>query len=193
MPAMPRTAAPEVRRAALLAAARQAFATRGYEGTTVAEIARGAGVAQGTVYLYFDSKEAIARAFAEELAARLGRATEDATKGAGSFAEAVAAAQAAAYAESKKLADVLLVVNRAIESVTSRAELERILAPHLSSLESMVARWMDEGEVDASTDARTLARVLRDLMDRAVKWALILDDPSYMDETVALMRRCASR
>ena len=43
----------------ILAAARELFATKGYEDTTIAEIARAAGVAVGTVYLYFQNKHEI--------------------------------------------------------------------------------------------------------------------------------------
>jgi AcrR family transcriptional regulator len=47
------------KRQAILSAARELFATRGYDETTIAEIARVAGVAVGTVYLYFQSKHDI--------------------------------------------------------------------------------------------------------------------------------------
>ena len=43
----------------ILAAASELFATKGYEETTIAEIARAAGVAVGTVYLYFGNKHEI--------------------------------------------------------------------------------------------------------------------------------------
>lgn len=44
------------RREAILSAARKVFAKHGFEGTTVADVAREAGVASGTVYLYYPSK-----------------------------------------------------------------------------------------------------------------------------------------
>lgn len=44
------------RREAILAAARRVFARKGVEGTTIADVAREAGVAAGTVYLYYSSK-----------------------------------------------------------------------------------------------------------------------------------------
>ena len=44
------------RRDAILAAARKVFQRQGFDGGTVADIAREAGVASGTVYLYFPSK-----------------------------------------------------------------------------------------------------------------------------------------
>src|SRR5260370_27614713 len=53
-----RNAVPD-KRAAILRAATRVFARNGYFNSKVAEIARAAGVADGTVYLYFKSKEEI--------------------------------------------------------------------------------------------------------------------------------------
>src|SRR5215210_5408784 len=44
------------KRHSIIEAARALFTNRGYETTTMAEVAREAGVAVGTVYLYFKSK-----------------------------------------------------------------------------------------------------------------------------------------
>ncbi|MAC26528.1 MAG: hypothetical protein CMN31_11900 [Sandaracinus sp.] len=49
----------ESRRKAILQAARRAFAEKGYHHTHVADIIAGAGIARGTFYLYFESKNAI--------------------------------------------------------------------------------------------------------------------------------------
>lgn len=56
------------KREAILAAAREVFAAQGLEGATIRAIAVAAGIAPGTVYLQFESKEAI---YAEMLAASL--------------------------------------------------------------------------------------------------------------------------
>lgn len=53
-------------RMALLAAARQRFAGRGIEQTTIAEIAEGADVATGSFYNYFRTKEELLDALLEE-------------------------------------------------------------------------------------------------------------------------------
>ena len=47
------------KRAAILAAARQMFATQGYEGTSMDQIAAEAGVSKLTVYSHFGDKEAL--------------------------------------------------------------------------------------------------------------------------------------
>src|SRR5688572_2661377 len=51
--------APLDKRAAILDAATTVFAQRGFFAAQVADIARGAGIAAGTVYLYFRSKDEI--------------------------------------------------------------------------------------------------------------------------------------
>src|SRR5580765_6123816 len=51
----------DFRRGQILDAARQSFVKRGVAATTVDAVAKAAGVAKGTVYLYFDSKDAILR------------------------------------------------------------------------------------------------------------------------------------
>src|SRR5262245_44753840 len=51
------TAARRDRHDAILRAATRVFASRGFFGAQVADVARAAGVAAGTVYLYFESKD----------------------------------------------------------------------------------------------------------------------------------------
>ena len=53
----PVTARGEATRRRLLNAAEQEFGTKGYHGASVSSITQRADIAQGTFYLYFDSKE----------------------------------------------------------------------------------------------------------------------------------------
>src|SRR6266702_1539763 len=50
----------------IVAAALEVFGERGFAATKLADVARRAGVTQGTVYLYFDSKEALFKAVVRE-------------------------------------------------------------------------------------------------------------------------------
>src|SRR5262245_61769533 len=52
----PRTQAAEERRAAILAAALEEFTARGFEGARLDDVAKRAGIAKGTIYLYFADK-----------------------------------------------------------------------------------------------------------------------------------------
>jgi AcrR family transcriptional regulator len=49
----------EERRGEILAAAKKVFARKGYHGTTIAEIAKTARLSYGSIYWYFDSKDAL--------------------------------------------------------------------------------------------------------------------------------------
>lgn len=77
---MPRTKPAAERESDLLDAAQALFVERGVAATTLDEITRAAGVAKGTFYLYFASKDAVVRglqerfsvAFADRLAAAVG-------------------------------------------------------------------------------------------------------------------------
>ena len=61
------TKAPDVRRQELMDAAVRVFSAKGISKTTVSDITDAAGVAKGTFYLYFDSKEQLLGAMKERL------------------------------------------------------------------------------------------------------------------------------
>ncbi len=71
-PILDRSQRAEIAKAArheeILDAARSVFAARGFKGTTIADIAEGAGIALGTVYLYFPSKDAVFEALSQRFA-----------------------------------------------------------------------------------------------------------------------------
>ena len=68
--------APDVRREQILDAATQVFLARGIADSTMADVAETAGIAKGTVYLYFDSKDALVTTlqsrYADTMAERVG-------------------------------------------------------------------------------------------------------------------------
>lgn len=75
------------RRQAILDAAVRLFARYGYRRTAMEEVAREAGVAKGTTYLYFDTKEALFRALSQAALARVLDAARRAAAGEGPLAD----------------------------------------------------------------------------------------------------------
>ncbi len=69
------------KRRQILEGARQVFLARGFEGASMGEIARAAGVSKGTLYVYFESKDdlfkALTRSERAGLAEALFRLDED--------------------------------------------------------------------------------------------------------------------
>jgi len=77
MAARPRTDR-AARRAELASAAARAFAERGVANTAVSDIVKAAGVAQGTFYLYFDSKDDVLLAVVDVLVSQMVAAIDSA-------------------------------------------------------------------------------------------------------------------
>lgn len=67
----------EFRRAEILAAATKVFGNKGFEATRMEEIAKAAKLAKGTLYLYFDSKDAIYQATVRQALTELATLTEE--------------------------------------------------------------------------------------------------------------------
>ena len=82
--------------------ARQLFASQGFHATTTREIARAAGLATGTMFNYFTSKEAIVGSLAAEALAEV-RTHFDPGNGGSSFEEALFAFIAAGLRKLKPL------------------------------------------------------------------------------------------
>lgn len=75
----------EARRTAIVAAAERLFAAKGFDGVTMDDVALEAGLAKGTLYLYFENKESLYVAVvvrgAEILAEMMARGAARETKG----------------------------------------------------------------------------------------------------------------
>ncbi len=68
-----RPAVEAARRGQILAAARACIGAKGYEATTIRDVAAASGVSTGTINYYFPGKEALLVAALEDLAGDLGR------------------------------------------------------------------------------------------------------------------------
>ncbi len=98
MPAASRVPRAEVKREAILAAAVTLFGRYGYRRTAMDEIAREAGIAKGTVYLYFPTKEALFRALSQQTLDRALAAAEQAAGAPGGVADRLYRVLEAKYA-----------------------------------------------------------------------------------------------
>ncbi|MFI5103507.1 MAG: TetR/AcrR family transcriptional regulator [Terriglobales bacterium] len=81
----------EFRQAEIITAARKVFAEKGYVSATVDEIAARAGLAKGTIYLYFESKEHIYNAVMTNDLETLRRLTLEKIAAAGTALEKISA------------------------------------------------------------------------------------------------------
>jgi AcrR family transcriptional regulator len=119
----PRTRRGQETRAALLRAAEEVIGAKGFAAAAITDITRIAGIAQGTFYIYFDSKEHVFRELVLEMS-RLTRKT---------LSRAVAAAPDRLSAER-------LGLRAFLEIAATRPTLYNVV---------MEARFVDPGSYDA--------------------------------------------
>ena len=128
---MPRVVDREARRAELVSAAASVFTQRGVANTAVSDIVKEAGVAQGTFYLYFDSKDDAILAVVERMADAMTEATAARTEAPSSAVDKLLAlrnvlAEAGSEPEAAELVDLMhrrenrLLHDRLAEDLTRR-------------------------------------------------------------------------
>jgi AcrR family transcriptional regulator len=118
----------EARRTAVLDAALRVFGQYGYRRTSMDDIAREAGIAKGTIYLSFASKEEVFQALSQRLSQRMLADAETARSRPGTTADKLTAMNAAwfgTYAEtirrSPHAAELLDAKHRLSADLVSRA------------------------------------------------------------------------
>jgi TetR/AcrR family transcriptional regulator, fatty acid metabolism regulator protein len=163
------------KRERILDAAEAIFARSGFFHARVAEIARQAGVADGTIYLYFKSKDDLLISLFES---RMERVNRD-------LAEAIAPAATAierlllfvnAYlrliAENPVVAEVLTIELRQSSKFMKEYANPRF-AELLKMLGNTVAEGQQSGELEPSVPAPVAARMIFGILDElALAWLL---------------------
>jgi AcrR family transcriptional regulator len=144
----------DLRRAQLIAAATQLFSQADFDAVTIARVAQQAGVAKGTAYLYFATKEAlflelVREALAQwllDLAQRLGRIRS---------AQAVPRAIAKSLAEKRDLRRLLVLLHSVIEPHIDEAtahSFKRFMRDLLRDVSALIMRKIPGlTQADAST------------------------------------------
>jgi AcrR family transcriptional regulator len=156
--------------ASLLDLAVQVFTERGYDGTSMGDLAQASGLSKSSLYHHFDSKEQLLRAaldraveplFAvvDEPPARTGRAMER--------LEHVVRREVQVLSEQLPSVTLLLRVrgNTATErwALDRRREFDRIVA-------DLVAKAAAEGDVRTDVEAGLVSRLLFGMINSLVEW-----------------------
>jgi AcrR family transcriptional regulator len=153
----------------LLAVARVAFARRGYDGASVGEICDAAGIAKGSFYRYFDSKDDIFVAAASSTVDAVGQALDQQP---GSLSEAQAVGALRSLLEP--LAPLLL--EAATRELRSEAAAAGVVAGVAQGLAARVLPRLAARGARAIPAAR---RVVDTVLVSLVRPALGLRSPTY--------------
>ena len=159
----------------ILEAAIAVIAENGYHGSQIAKIAKEAGVADGTIYLYFKNKEdLLIKMFAESM---------------GEFISGIESGIAACQTAKEKLARLVhlhlehlsarpkLAVVTQLELRQSQASLQpklsAVLEPYLELIEELVSSGMKSGEFRSGLNVKLARQMIFGTVDQAVtSWVL---------------------
>lgn len=159
---MPRTSkAPEIRRQELLDAAMELFLEQGAENTAVSHIVRKVGVAQGTFYYHFASKDELVDALAEQLADPLGTLVTglaaDTTLPVPQRVQRIVTTLLDVIGSSQgHLEGLIRPGNEGLHQKVGDAVRARLQPP----IEALVARGQDEGSLSAEPVPETVELIL---------------------------------
>jgi TetR/AcrR family fatty acid metabolism transcriptional regulator len=165
----------EAKRERILDAAVLEIARRGYYGTTVSTIARRAGVADGTIYLYFKNKEDVLVSIFERAMLRfIGEAQRivDDAAGAEEKLRRIVALHLSLLGEDRDLAVIFQVEFRHTVHVLEVLSRSRI-RDYLALIAQVVQQGKDEGVFRPETDALLAAKVIFGVLDEmGTDWVL---------------------
>jgi TetR/AcrR family transcriptional regulator, fatty acid metabolism regulator protein len=171
----PLSAEREARRRSILQAAVETFAQQGFAASRTRDIAARAGVAEGTIYLYFDSKdELLLTAFREtvnEFSASLGRLLDDPRPFVERLTDFVRS-QFVRIEEDPALATVLLFESRQSPKFYG-GSVREVLRSYASAVERLLVSGVERGEVRDDLDVPLARRMLIGALEEVeLNWLL---------------------
>jgi AcrR family transcriptional regulator len=144
----------------LMEVALQLFRDQGYDATTVKQITQAAGVAKGTFFNYFETKEAILPALAEWRFQELQKAL---TVARGAPASPVARIKMTLCLVTKESITAPALLQRLFAAMMKQREEERIGPAFVQLLAEQVRQAQEMGEIRADLDPLYLGSLIRAL------------------------------
>ncbi len=168
----------------ILDAATEAFATRGYTATTMADVVAGSGASVGSIYHHFGGKRELFLAIFEQMADAVDRRIDDAMRHAGRHPSA--------RPDGRRVFD--LHVRAYLEAMWENRRLARVLTSGDTPAGFEVARrdrmqaafrsWMAVLELDKSLRGQLLGRVLIAAMAESSLMVADCETPDEVPEII---------
>ncbi len=180
------------KRQAIIEAARNIFAMKGYEDTTIAEIADDAGVAVGTVYLYFRNKREIYTSVSLDQTVALAAVMGDPRIVTLPFEQVPRAMIEAVFRichQNGKLMSLYKVDIQSAEEIQQHRAAEALIT---NALDTFLRQMIAQGTL-AQFDTEMYAKILFGLVDSALYNCFCVeggtDEERYRDRTIEIIER----
>jgi TetR/AcrR family transcriptional regulator, fatty acid metabolism regulator protein len=171
----PLTDGKEARRRAILESAVRVFAEHGFFAARIRDIAAGAGVAEGTIYLYFDGKDDLLLTAFREKVAEFVASVQDVLPSHQPFEERLArfvALQFDSIEADPPLATVLLLESRQSSKFYGGA-VRDVLRTYAAAIDELLASGVSQGDIRPDVDVPLARRMLIGALEEIeLEWLL---------------------
>lgn len=153
-------------RAALLAAAREAFEDLGFRDARISDIAERAGTSYGVFYHYFDSKESILNELFTVVTGEMYHASQAQNGSTGGPVDKIRAANGRYLAVAARNAKLIATIEELAFREPQFRELKlRIREPFLRRTETGIRRLQEQNLADRGLDAKMAATMLGGMIE----------------------------
>ncbi|WP_106498455.1 TetR family transcriptional regulator [Lentibacillus sp. Marseille-P4043] len=141
------------------------FCEKGIEKTKISDIVKGAGIAQGTFYLYFPSKFAVMPSIAEVMVEKELVALKETIDDTASFSKQLEKVVDVVFDLTKDYREVFALIYSGLAATEYLKEWETIYAPYYSWMSEFLTKAKEEGTIRDTLHVERTAEVLIGLIE----------------------------
>lgn len=145
------------------------FQEQGIEKTTVSDIVKRAGIAQGTFYLYFPSKLSLMPAIAEEMVKVLVERMNQEINDSMTITEQMENIIESIFSINKEYSEVLAMIYSGLASTEHLKEWEAVYAPCYELISELLESAKQSGSVSSSIQPDRTAKLVIGLVESAAE------------------------
>ncbi|WLV24356.1 TetR family transcriptional regulator [Aciduricibacillus chroicocephali] len=145
------------------------FREKGIEKTKISDIVKGAGIAQGTFYLYFSSKLAVMPSIAEVMVERMLDSIKEETENAKDINKLMRSIVEAVFRLTEADRDIFALMYAGLAATEYMTEWESIYADYYKWMAQQLEVAKEAGAIDVSLDSEETAILLIGLIESAAE------------------------
>lgn len=143
----------------------QVFREKGIEKAKVSDIVKGAGIAQGTFYLYFSSKFAVMPSIAEVMVERMLDGIKDSVDATVSFSNQLKKVVDVVFQMTGEYREIFALIYSGLAATEYLKEWEAIYAPYYEWMSNLLANAKEAGTIRDSVHTKRTAEILIGLIE----------------------------